>query len=69
MLCILISLLMEDILRGPPGITAVSHVVMVRNGVLDHAPFHRLLTVENNADDFLSRNKYLRIGLLAIQQN
>ncbi len=48
---------MEASQTGLPGLSVVSHVVMELNSVPDHAPIHRLQTVENNAEDFFSKNE------------
>ena len=50
---------MEGIPTGPTGPSVVSHVIMELNSVIDHAPIHRLQTMEHNAQDLLKRHGYV----------
>ncbi len=58
MLCVSFSQLTVGIQAGPPGPVAVSHVEMELNSVLEHAPIHRLQTMEHHAKDLLKKHRY-----------
>ena len=44
---------------GPPGLSAVSHVIMELSSEIDRAPIHLLQTAENTAKDLLRKNKFV----------
>ncbi len=50
---------MEGFQTGLPGLSVASHVVMELNSVTDHAPIHRLQTMEHHAEDLLRNHRYV----------
>ncbi|XP_078382176.1 uncharacterized protein LOC144664826 [Oculina patagonica] len=54
--------LTEGIQTGPPGLTVVSHVVMELNSVTDHAPIHRLQTMEHHAEELEKKHGYVPLN-------
>ncbi|KAL9963177.1 hypothetical protein ACROYT_G032352 [Oculina patagonica] len=54
--------LTEAIQSGLPGLRVVSHVVMELNSVIDHAPIHRLQTMEHHAQELGKKHEYVPLN-------
>ena len=60
---------MEAFQSGLHGLSVASHVVAELNSAVDRAPILLLLTVENNAQDWLRKHEYVPLRSAQHQVN